>query len=77
VKQSINIEWMEKISKLDKVSELEPVGNNIFVLTVQGGDDSQTDLLKDLMDLKLDIISYKESGVALENLYMSMIKESR
>lgn len=68
---------MEKISKLDKVSELEPVGNNIFVLTVQGGDDSQTDLLKDLMDLKLDIISYKESGVALENLYMSMIKESR
>lgn len=77
VKQSINIEWMDKISKLDKVSELEPAGNNIFILTVKGGDDSQIELLKELLDLKLEIVSYKESGVALENLYMSMIKESR
>jgi ABC-2 type transport system ATP-binding protein len=77
VKQRVNMEWLDRIAKLDKVSELEPAGENIFVLSLNGGDDVQSELLKDLLGLDLDIISFKESGVALENLYMSLIKESR
>jgi hypothetical protein len=30
-----------------------------------------------MQNLGLKVISFKESGVALENLYMSLIKETR
>jgi ABC-2 type transport system ATP-binding protein len=77
IKQKITTETVNKISKFDNVSELEPAGDYIMVLSVKGGDDAQIALLKELLGLKLDVISFKESGVALENLYMSLIKESR
>jgi ABC-2 type transport system ATP-binding protein len=77
VKQRVTTELLAKISPLDSISELEPVGENIFVLSLSGGDDAQANLLRDLLGLDLRVISFKESGVALENLYMSLIKESR
>lgn len=77
VKQRVTMEWLDRISKLEKVSELEPAGENSLVLSLNGGDDAQAELLMDLLGLDLNIVSFKESGVALENLYMSLIKESR
>ncbi len=44
---------------------------------INGGDDAQADLLTELQSMGLSIVLFKESGVALENLYMSLIKESR
>ena len=75
--QPMSEEWLGRISNLHDVSELEMAGSNIFVLSLAGGDAAQANLLKELYDLNLGIISFKESGVALENLYMSLIKESR
>ncbi len=77
IKQRVTMGLLDKISKLDKVSELEPAGEHILVLSLSGGDDVQADLLTELLGLDLNVISFKESGVALENLYMSLIKESR
>jgi ABC-2 type transport system ATP-binding protein len=77
VKQRVTMEMLDQISKLDGITELEPAGENIVVLSLKGGDDAQADLLKDLERIDLRIISFKESGVALENLYMSLIKDSR
>ena len=77
VKQKVTPETVGMISKFDNVSELEPAGESILVLSMKGGDDAQIALLKELLGMKLDVISFKESGVALENLYMSLIKESR
>jgi ABC-2 type transport system ATP-binding protein len=77
VKQRVTTELLAKISPLNSISELEPAGENIFVLSLSGGDDAQANLLRDLLGLDLSVISFKESGVALENLYMSLIKESR
>ncbi|MCX6650942.1 MAG: ABC transporter ATP-binding protein [Methanomassiliicoccales archaeon] len=77
MRQSVNMELLNNISKMDKISELEPAGDNIVVMMLKGGDDAQIELLKELQGLNLDIISFKESGVALENLYMSLIKESK
>ena len=77
VKQKVTPETVSTISKFDNVSELEPAGESILVLSMKGGDDAQIALLKQLLGMKLDVISFKESGVALENLYMSLIKESK
>jgi ABC-2 type transport system ATP-binding protein len=77
VKQKLGPEDLGKVSRLENVSELETAGDNVMVLSVKGGDDAQSMLLKEIMALNLDVISFKESGVALENLYMSLIKESR
>jgi ABC-2 type transport system ATP-binding protein len=77
VKQRVTTELLAKISPLSSISELEPAGENIFVLSLSGGDDAQANLLRDLLELDLNVISFRESGVALENLYMSLIKESR
>ena len=77
VKQRVTMELLDQISKFAGITELEPAGENIIVLSLKGGDDAQADLLTDLERLNLRIISFKESGVALENLYMSLIKDSR
>jgi ABC-2 type transport system ATP-binding protein len=77
VKQKLTSELLGTISKLDGISETEPAGENIFVMSLSGGDDAQANLLKSLIGLDLSVISFKESGVALENLYMSLIKDSR
>jgi ABC-2 type transport system ATP-binding protein len=77
VKQRIAPEVLDRVSKLANVSGLETTGDSVMVLSVKGGDDAQSALLKEILALNLDVISFKESGVALENLYMSLIKESR
>jgi len=75
--QPMSEEWLGRISNLHDVSELEIAGPNIFVLSLAGGDEAQANLLRELYGLNLEVISFKESGMALENLYMSLIKESR
>jgi ABC-2 type transport system ATP-binding protein len=77
VKQKLTPEDLDKVSKLNNVSGLETAGDNVMVLSVKGGDDAQSSLLKEILALRMDVITFKESGVALENLYMSLIKESR
>ncbi len=77
VKQRVAPEVLDRVSKLANVSGLETAGDSVMVLSVKGGDDAQSALLKEILALNLDVISFKESGVALENLYMSLIKESR
>ena len=77
VKQKVDAALMQKVSSMKGVSEQEQAGENVFVLMINGGDDAQADLLTELQSIGLSIVSFKESGVALENLYMSLIKESR
>ena len=77
VRQRLTNEWTDRISKLGNVSHIKESGEKVLVLSIAGSDDAQVELLRDLMELDLDVISFKESGVALENLYMSLIKESR
>jgi ABC-2 type transport system ATP-binding protein len=77
VKQNVDAEMLKKVANLSGVSELEAVGPNVFVLSIHGGEDAQIGLLLQLISLDLKVVSFKESGVALENLYMSLIQESR
>jgi ABC-2 type transport system ATP-binding protein len=75
--QPINGEMLNKVSRFEGISELRAAGENQFVLSLSGNDEVQARLLTDLQSLGLKVVSFKESGVALESLYMSLIKESR
>jgi ABC-2 type transport system ATP-binding protein len=75
--QQLNGEWLNRVSKLEGVTELRAAGENQLVLSLNGGDDAQARLLTEIQSMGLRVVSFKESGVALESLYMSLIKESR
>mgnify|MGYP001032774013 CR=1 FL=1 len=75
--QQIDGAWLNKISQIEGVQGLRASGPASFHLTLDGGDENQARLLHDLQALGLTVVSFKESGVALESLYLSMIKDSK
>ena len=75
--QPVDGEILNRVSRLNAVTELRAAGPNHFVLSINGTDEEQAKLLTDIQSLGLRVASFKESGLALESLYMSLIKESR
>ena len=75
--QQIDGTWLNKISQVEGVEGLRASGAAGFAFTLTGGEKEQSSMLRSLQGIGLDVVSFKESGVALENLYLSMIKESR
>jgi ABC-2 type transport system ATP-binding protein len=75
--QKVDGELLNKVSKLEGITELRGAGDNQFMFSLNGGNEAQSKALTDLQTLGLNIVSFKESGLALETLYMSLIKESR
>jgi ABC-2 type transport system ATP-binding protein len=70
-------EAMDKLRVFEGVQQLNIVTENQFFIDFKGGDEQQAELLLKLQGLGYKIVSFKESGLALENLYMSLIKSSR
>ncbi|MDD1767197.1 MAG: ABC transporter ATP-binding protein, partial [Methanomassiliicoccales archaeon] len=67
----------DRIAHLSGVNGLTVVGERGVTITFKGTEEDQSRLLSDLQMLGLKIVSYKETGMALESLYMSLIKESK
>ncbi len=65
------------VSKISGVQGINTMGDNAFSMDFNGGDEEQSRLLLDLQSIGLKIVTFKESGMALEALYMSLIKDSR
>ncbi len=70
-------EAMDKLRTLAGVKGLEVVSETQFFVDFQGSDERQAQLLLEVQGLGYKIVSFKESGLALENLYMSLIEDSR
>ena len=70
-------EAMDKVREYAGVELLNVLTPNSFQIDFKGGEEAQAQLLIFLQSLGLKIVSFKESGLALENLYMSLIKSSR
>jgi len=68
---------LKEISQFKGVSDLESFGSRDFSLSLEGADETQADLLTGLQNMGLRLVHFKENGVTLENLYMSLIKDSR
>lgn len=75
--QKMSGELLNQISQVEGVQELRVAGENQFAFTLTGGVEAQARMLTDIQSLGLNVVSFKESGLALESLYMSLIKESR
>ena len=59
------------------VKGLTITGDLSFAVDFEGEEEAQAQLLIALQNLGLMVVSFKESGVALESLYMSLIMDSR
>jgi len=68
---------MDQLRGYGGVELLNVLGPNSFQIDFKGNEEAQAQLLIFLQSLGLKIVSFKESGLALENLYMSLIKSSR
>jgi ABC-2 type transport system ATP-binding protein len=68
---------LDKLRSNPCVQELNLLNPNQFTIDFKGGDGEQAQLLLDIQALGYRVVQFKESGDALENLYMSMIKSSR
>ncbi|MEM0449675.1 MAG: ABC transporter ATP-binding protein [Methanomassiliicoccales archaeon] len=70
-------EAMDQLRSYEGVQMLNIVDERQFYIDFVGDDEKQAQLLLKLQELGYRVVSFKESGVALENLYMSLIKSSR
>ena len=68
---------LNQVSQLNAISDFESFGPRDFALSIVGGDEAQANLLEEVRNIGLKVVNFKESGDALESLYMSLIKESR
>lgn len=66
-----------RIKNLTNVENVQRRDANTFVIEFEGDDAVKADLLNDMQELGLKVVSFKSEGTDLENIYMSMIKESR
>jgi len=67
---------MDMLRGFPGVKYLNVVSEQQFFIDFTGDDQAQAELLLKIQGLGYKVVSFKESGVALENLYMSLIKSS-
>jgi ABC-2 type transport system ATP-binding protein len=77
IANQVSGEAMDKVRIYSGVELLNVLTPNTIQLDFKGDEEEQGQLLLFLQSLDLKIVSFKESGLALENLYMSLIKSSR
>jgi ABC-2 type transport system ATP-binding protein len=75
--QPVDSYAIDRISHFEGVERIVPGDTRHFTITFKGGEEDQARLLFEMQTLGLKIVSFKEIGVALESLYMSLIKDSR
>jgi ABC-2 type transport system ATP-binding protein len=75
--QPVDSYVIDRISNFEGVERIVPGDPRHFTITFKGREEDQARLLSEMQTLGLKIVSFKEIGVALESLYMSLIKDSR
>jgi ABC-2 type transport system ATP-binding protein len=68
---------MGRIAAVNGVKDLQAISDSMFSLDLEGDDEVQARMLLDLQALGLRIVYFRESGLALESLYRSLITDSR
>jgi ABC-2 type transport system ATP-binding protein len=77
VLQPLDSYMIDRISHFDGVERIVPGEARQYTVTFKGKEEDQARLLSDLQMLGIRIVSFRETGIGLESLYMSLIKESR
>lgn len=75
--KEISDEGLRKISSIEMVSRLERADPKRILLEIEGGNETQEDVLAKIASLRLGLIGFKPSSSALEETYLSLVKGSR
>lgn len=75
--QPVDSYAIDRISNFEGVERIATGDARHFTITFKGREEDQARLLSEMQMLGLKIVSFNETGVALESLYMSLIKDSR
>jgi ABC-2 type transport system ATP-binding protein len=70
-------EMFDRLREVPGVQDFGMTGDLSFFVDFEGDDQAQAGLLIALQNLGLMVVWFKESGLALESLYMSLIMDSR
>lgn len=70
-------DMFDRLRAVPGVQGFGVTGDQSFSVDFEGSDEAQASLLIALQNLGLMVVSFKESGLALESLYMSLIMDSR
>lgn len=68
---------LREIMLSEGVRNVKTPSDNLIVIEFDGGDEEQARLLREMIGAGIDLLTFREEGLALENLYMDLIKESR
>lgn len=70
-------EMAAALREMKGVKAVEWLGPAACAITIEGDTAAQVELLKEMVGSELDVVSFREAGIPLENLYMDLIKDSR
>jgi hypothetical protein len=66
----------ETVAILPNVVSAEKIDDKKLKIVINGGLDAQKQLLRNLVQLDIDIISYKSASSELEDVYLKLIKDT-
>jgi ABC-2 type transport system ATP-binding protein len=67
---------METIASLGNVVSTKKVDDKTLEVTISGGLEAQKQLLRDLVQLDIGVVSYKSAATELEEVYLKLIKDT-
>jgi ABC-2 type transport system ATP-binding protein len=67
--------WLEEIAAMNGVKKVTSPLEGVLMIEFTGGEEEQAWLLRGIIEM--GVISFREEGLALENLYMDLIQDSR
>jgi ABC-2 type transport system ATP-binding protein len=68
---------VQRMSAIPSVAQVTRVNGQTLVLTYEGSIESRAELLKGILALGVNVISFSPVGLPLEAMYMDFVKESR
>jgi len=77
LKEAVDDRIIEMVAtNLKDIVEVEKNNGNTFCIRFEGGLDAQARILDDLMRLKIGVASYRSASSALEEAYLSLVKDT-
>ena len=75
-KRPVDDALISRVGKIRGVTGTEKKGDTILQLRYSGGLDEQESILADMVKMNIGVISYRPAASALEDVYLSLIKDT-
>lgn len=75
-KRSVDANVIGRVSKIRSVTTVERKDDVILQVRFTGGVDAQESILADMVKMNIGVISYRPAASALEDVYLSLIKDT-